>query len=445
MGLLSGLGRGLRMVADSFDGAPARDMNDPQYWADFGGGMSVAGVAVTDGSVSQLGAVQAVRYGLSSALSSLPVMVYRRGAKGAKTPLPDHPLTWLLGSRPNDQNSPAEFIGELAWHLSYYRNAYCRILPPNDRLGPNSYGLGGLELIHPRRLSLVQRGFDGRIYYTFNPPATIVQGAQLKAETYRDDEIWHLRGNPLREDGLLGEPIFHTAKNVFGRAIAVHEYGDIWFANSGQSGGTLEHPGTFKDKEDRKAFLEAWREAGVGRNRHKDRLLTHGVKYQPIKVTNSEAQLLETEDAADTAVFGLWSYPPHRAGRLKRSTNNNIETQGGEFVTYCLAPLAIAIEQGAERDLLLDNEDGSLFVEFNFASLLRGDLKTRYAAYLMGRQGEWLSANDVLRVENMSPRTDEGGDDYKNPLTKDSGAAAGADGDGQDSETTPSNEDRQDG
>jgi HK97 family phage portal protein len=445
MGFLSGLGRGLRFVADSIDITKPRDQWDPQYWGALGGGASLANVTVNDHNVSQLGAVQSVRYGLSSALSTLPVSVYRRGAKGARQALPDHPLSRLLGVRPNGANSPAEFISELGWHLSYYRNAFCRILPPGDGLGSQPYGLGGLELIHPRRLALVERRYDGRLYYTFNPPATVVQNASLKAETYREDEIWHLRGNPLREDGLLGEPIFETAKNVFGRAIAVHDYGDLWFANYGGTGGIIKHPGTFKDKEDKQEFLNTWRSAGTGRNRHRDRLLTHGAEYEQLKVTNAEAQLLETEDASDTAVFGLWSYPPHRAGRLKRSTNNNIEQQSGEFVVYCLAPLAIAIEQGVERDLLLDNPDNDLFVEFNFAGLLRGDLKTRYAAYLIGRQGEWLSANDILRMENMSPRTDEGGDDYKNPLTKDSGAAAGADGDGQDSETTPSNEDRQDG
>lgn len=426
MGLFSGISLALRVVADSFDPSSPRDMNDPQYWADFGGAGSVTGVTVSDSNVSQLGAVQSVRYGLSSAISTLPVSVYRRGAKGAREALPDHPLTRLLGVRPNDMNSPAEFISEIAWWLSYYRNSYCRILPPGEGLGSKPYGLGGLELIHPRRLALVERGFDGRLYYTFNPPATIAQGAQLKAETYRDDQIWHLRGNPLREDGLLGEPIFHTATNVFARAIAVHEYGDIWFANSGQTGGIIKHPGTFVDKEAKQEFIDTWRRMSVGRNRHRDRLLLWGGEYQQLKVTNAEAQLLETEDAADTAVFGLWSYPPHRAGRLKRSTNNNIEQQSLDFVIYCLAPLAIAIEQAAERDLLLDNDDNKLFVEFNFAGLLRGDLKTRYAAYLMGRQGEWLSANDILRWENMSPRTDEGGDEYKNPLTKDSGATGDA-------------------
>lgn len=423
MGILNSFGRALRVVADSFDQNAPRDMGDPQYWADFGGVMTLAGVAVNDRNVSQLGAVQSVRYGLSSALSSLPVSVFRRGANGTREALPDHPLTKLLGARPNGVNTPAELVGELAWHLSYRRNAFCRILPGDA--GSDNYAVGELELIHPRRLAKVERGYDGHLYYTFNPPSTIVQGQQLKAQTYRDDEIWHIRGNPLREDGLLGEPIWDSARNVFARAIAVHEYGDIWFANNGQSGGTLEHPGNFKDKSDRNEFLDNWRSAGTGRNRHKDRLLTHGVKYNPIKVTNAEAQLLETEKAADTAIFGLWSYPPHRAGRLDRATFSNIEQQSLDFVVYCLAPLAISIEQAAERDLLLDNEDGKLFVEFNFAGLLRGDLLNRYRAYLIGRQGEWLSANDIRRFENMSPRTDDEGDDYKNPQTKNSGDAGG--------------------
>lgn len=429
MGILSGLGNALRAVADSIDITKPRDEWDPRFWGALGGGMSIAGVNVTDRNVSQLGAVQSVRYGLSSALSTLPVSVYRRGPNGSRTPLPDHPVTRMLGARPNERNAPGEFIGELAWHLSYYRNGFARILPPSDRLGPEPYGLGGLDLIHPRRLALVERRYDGRLYYTFNPPATIVQNTSLVPETYREDELWHLRGNPLREDGLLGEPIFETAKNVFARAIAVHDYGDLWFANYGGTGGIIEHPGNFTSKEAERDFLDSWRSAGTGRNRHRDRLLKYGAKYTPLKVTNAEAQLLETEDSADTAVFGLWSYPPHRAGRLKRSTNNNIEQQGSEFVVYCLAPLAVAIEQAAERDLLLDNENGDLFVEYNFFGLLRGDLLNRYRAYLIGRQGEWLSANDILRWENMSPRKDPGGDDYKNPLTKDSAAGVDAGGD----------------
>jgi HK97 family phage portal protein len=436
MGILSGIGSALRMVADQFpDPNAKRDPSNPMYWADMGT-WSVAGVRVTEQKVSQLGAVQAVRYGLSSAMSSLPVMVFRRGKNGARQPLPDHPLSILLGRRPNDRQTPAEFIGEISWHLSYWRNAYCRVVPGDDPTEPN-YAAGELEIIHPRRLTRVERRADGYIYYTFNSPQTIVQGQALQPTTYREDEVWHLSGNPLTEDGLLGQPIWESAREVFGRAIAVHEYGDIWFFNSGQTGGIIKHPGNFKDKEDKAQFLETWRSSGADRNRHRDKLLTHGADYTPLKVTNAEAQLLETEKQSDVDVFGLWSYPPHHAGRLDRATFSNIEQQSLDFVVYGLTPVAIAIEQAAERDLLLDNADNSLFVEFNFAALLRGDLRSRYQAYLIGRQGEWLSANDIRRAENMSPRTDEGGDDYKNPLTKDSSGGAGGsadDGDGSDQE-----------
>lgn len=423
MGLLNRFGSAIRVMADSMD--PKRDPTDPRMWADMGN-FSVTGVTVSEKRVSQLGAVQAVRFGLSAAMSTLPVMVFKRGPDGERTEQPDHPLTRLLASRPNGRNAPGEFFGEIAWHLSFWRNAYCIIRPGTE------YAIGSLDIYHPRRLAKIEKRSDGHVYYTFNPPSTISEGETLRPETFRDDSVWHLRGNPLTEDGLRGEPIWESAREVFGRAIAVHEYGDIWFANNGQSGGVLKHPGTFKDKADRDAFLENWREAGTGRNRHKDRLLTHGVEYSPIKVTNAEAQLLETEKGSDTEIFGLWSFPPHRAARLDRATFSNIEQQSLDFVTYCLAPLAIAIEQAAERDLLLNNDDDGLFVEFNFNALLRGDLRSRYAAYMIGRQGEWLSANDIRRMENMSPRADEGGDDYKNPVTKNSLADTGEDttGDG---------------
>jgi HK97 family phage portal protein len=440
MGILSGIGAALRAVADQLpDPNAKRDPSNPMYWADMGT-LSVAGVSVTEPKVSQLGAVQAVRYGLSSAMASLPVMVFRRGKGGAREALPDHPRSVLLGRRPNDRQTPAEFVAEISWHLSFWRNAYCRVVAGDDPAAQN-YAAAELELIHPRRFKQIERRADGYLYYTFNPPQTIVQGATLRPDTYREDQLWHLRGNPLTEDGLLGQPIWESAREVFGRAIAVHEYGDIWFYNSGQTGGIIEHPGNFLDKEAKREFLATWRSAGTGRNRHRDRLLTHGAKYTPLKVTNAEAQLLETEKQSDVDVFGLWSFPPHRAGRLDRATFSNIEQQSLDFVVYGLTPLAIAIEQAAERDLLLDNTDNSLFVEFNFAALLRGDLRSRYQAYLIGRQGEWLSANDIRRAENMSPRTDEGGNDYKNPLTKDSSGDAGGTSDGDQEQQSAPNKD----
>ena len=35
--------------------------------------------------------------------------------------------------------------------------------------------------------------------------------------------------------------------------------------------------------------------------------------------------------------------------------------------------------------------------------MLRGDQKSRYEAYAIGRQWGWLSVNDIRRLENMPP------------------------------------------
>ena len=56
--------------------------------------------------------------------------------------------------------------------------------------------------------------------------------------------------------------------------------------------------------------------------------------------------------------------------------------------------------------------------------MLRGDQKSRYEAYAIGRQWGWLSANDIRRLENMPPVP--GGDIYMQPLNMvDAGKSGG--------------------
>ena len=66
------------------------------------------------------------------------------------------------------------------------------------------------------------------------------------------------------------------------------------------------------------------------------------------------------------------------------------------------------------RDLLLPSERRDLYIEFNVSSLLRGDQKSRYESYALGRQWGWLSVNDIRRMENLPPIP--GGETYLTPL-----------------------------
>ena len=64
--------------------------------------------------------------------------------------------------------------------------------------------------------------------------------------------------------------------------------------------------------------------------------------------------------------------------------------------------------------LLSTESRKSLFIEHEMAGLMRGDLEGRYAAYRTGREAEFLSANEIRRMENLP--TIEGGDEFLTPM-----------------------------
>lgn len=375
--------------------------DDPRAWG-ASTIVSASGISVTRDAALQLDVVQGVLEVLAGSVSTLPIMVFRRDGD-ANQPARDHPLFRVLHERPNARQTPQEFRDEMTRHLAFDRNAYARIL--SDGNAPVS----GLEPIHPVRVSQIERGGDGRFYYTIAPVGT---GQQ---EVLRDDQIWHIRKPPLTVDGLRGVPVWETGREVIGRALAVELYGARFFRNSGKSGGIIKHPGTFRTREDRDLFLETWRAAVTGDNQHSDRLLTHGVDYVPLGVQNDEAQFIETLKQVEIKLCRLWQMPPHRVQSLERATHSNIEHQGIDYVVHTLSPWITAWEEAASRDLLVGDERRTHFVEFNVAGLLRGDIQARYRAYALGRQWGWLSINDVRRLENMAPIGADG-DRYLEPL-----------------------------
>ncbi|HEY3694074.1 phage portal protein [Phenylobacterium sp.] len=410
--------RGFRWAAEAAGAIPSDPM-DPRFWGGNSSGVTNAGEWVGPDQAFQLDVVQSVLGRLSGTVSTLPLMVFERIAIAApaadddaddgveedddpdgRRPAREHPLFRLLHKQPNPRQTSQEFRAELVIHLAFWRNAYSRIVSDLDG------AVGSLEPIHPSRMVDIKER-DGRVFYKFTVPGS------AEYLTLRDDQIWHIRMAPLTTDGLRGQYMWETSRETFGRALAVEKFGSLYFRNGGGGGGILEHPGTFKSKEDQQNFLEAWRSGGSGLNRHSDRLLLQGVKYTRQTVNNDEAQFLETLKEVSVKLCRLWNMPPHMVGILDRATFSNIEQQSTEYVVYTLAPYLEAIEQSAERDLLIGPDQDRYFVEHNVDGLLRGDWKTRWAGYAQGRQWGWLSVNDIRRLENMPPI--DGGDSYLVP------------------------------
>ena len=124
-------------------------------------------------------------------------------------------------------------------------------------------------------------------------------------------------------------------------------------------------------------------------------------------------QLSETRHFQLEEIARIFRVPLHLINSLDHATYSNIEHQSIEFIKYSISPWVIRIEQEMEKSLLLPSEKGKYTIKMNVDGLMRGDYKSRMEGYAIGRNGGWLSTNDIREMENMNPVSEEeGGDLY---------------------------------
>lgn len=374
------------------DGSRPGPIDD--FWYNPLGLQSASGQNVTPSSAMRSAAFfDAVRK-LSGTVASLPLFLYRRTKEG-KEPARDQPLFDILHSRPNDRQTSFQFRRVMQQWVEVYSNAYAKILS-----GPRG-AVDQLIPLHPSRVTV--KIANGRLLYEYRPRSGSV-------ETYVQGEIFHLTG--FSEEGIVGTPITEVGIEVIGMGLAAQDYAARYFANDATPGGALKHPKTLTP-EGYKRLKEDWQKQHSGSGRHGVAIMEEGMEYQVFAADNRRAQVLELREHQVEETARLFGIPPHKIGDLRRSTFSNIEHQGLEYVVDSIIERVVSWEQAIGRDLILD--PAQYFAEHVLAGLLRGDVKSRYEAYAVGRQWGWLSANEIRTLENMNT-IGPAGDRYLEPM-----------------------------
>lgn len=396
------------------------------YWYQRPGVDSASGMQVSPETAMRLSAVFSCIRVRSETLASCPLIIYRHLPNGGRERAPNHPLYRLLHDAPNQWQTSLEFVEMMQAHLDLRGNAFARILP-----GPG----GPIDQLIPLHPDLVQvyRLPNGKLKYA------VQSRFSAEVDWYMQEEMLHLRG--LSSDGLVGLSPIAVQRETMGNGLAMDDQLGRFFLNGLQPSGILVYPGKFKDDEARRKFSESFRQANTGANRNKHMVLEDGMDYKSVGVNSKDAEFLESRKLNREEIAGMYRVPPHKIGILERSTNNNIEHQGIEFVTDCMRPAAVRWERRINADMIepLDLQDGNeYFAEFMLDGLLRGDMKSRFDAYFVGRNGGWLCPNDICRYENMNPIPPEkGGDDYIRAVNYVVAGAALPAADGQDDALPP--------
>jgi HK97 family phage portal protein len=357
-----------------------------------GGGKTGSGVVVSQQTSLTIAAVYTCVRILAESVAGLPLILYRRDGRN-KVRATDHPLYSLLHDSPNDNTTSFEFREQLQGYLGLSGNGYALI--ERDARGVVS------ELIQLASHDVTPRvALDGRtMFYDVNNVGTNLPSRR----------ILHLKAFSL--DGLIGLSPIAYARETLGLSLAAEGYASRVFESDATPKGALTLP-TKLDGPGMKTLRDSWNE--THRNKREIAILHSGMQYAQIGMSGEDIQYIESRKFSKLEIACLFRIPPHMLAELEKSSFSSIEQQGIDFIVHCLRYWLIRWEQRLNHQLLLPEERGEYYFEFLVDALSRGDLKARYEAYNIGRNGGWLSANDILEKENSN--TIDGGDVYLQPL-----------------------------
>lgn len=371
-------------------------LRDPQKWLRdaIGAEETDSGIDVTSESSLRATAVFAAVRVLSESLAVLPCHLYRREGE-SRNRESDSTAYRLLHDSPNEYQSAYEFLQLVMVWLCLHGNAYAEI--ERDKSG----AAVALWPIRPDWVRVVSN--NGALGYE------VYFGGEKKV--YRADQILHFKG--LSTDGINGLSPIAAARQSIGVSLAAEKFGATYFGQGFNLGGTLEMP-TDAGPEKAAQLRETWTKAHAGTdNFHRIAVLYGGAKFTPFKISNSDAQFLETRKFGVEDVARVFRVPPFLLGDLSQANYSNITALDASFAKYSLLPWTTAIEGVLNMKLLGPRQRGKMFYEFDYAGLLRGDHEAEMRALQAGIYSGIYSPNEARRIRNLAPR--EGGDVFLQP------------------------------
>ncbi len=361
--------------------------------------MNNTGQSVTDQTAIMVSAFYSCIRNISEDTAKVPFYVLQLDSKGNKSKT-KHRASALLNKMPSNISTPFTFRQTLIKNALLYGNGYAYIKRDSNATPTDLY------IINPRfvTVSIV----DQRLYYLVNDVVAGING------NFTEDEIFHIRG---LGDGYVGKSVLVYGAESIGAALAVQTYAGSFFGNGATLGGVLEVPGVIKDENVGKSIKESFvgsyntqngANNGIG-------LLHSGVKFSKISAQPNEAQMVESREFSNSEI-ARWFRMPLSKLQSGSTGSSNLEQLNIEYVTDCLVPWFVKLEQEIERKLFRFDEMDLLDAKFDVSMLMRGDMNSTSNYLKTLSYAGIINRNDARRYLDLNTITEDFGNTYYTPV-----------------------------
>ena len=326
---------------------------------------------------------------ISDTVAQLPLKLYSIDAKGYKVEDTNNELYDILTKQPNEKMTAFAMIKAAVISTVLTGNGYILIRREGKKVKDLLYIPSGLVNIieSPEKVEYQVTGYKQLV------PAS---------------DMIHLKNISL--DGVRGVSTLQYARITLGIASASENTANNFFKSGGAISGILSTPNPLSSKQKEDA-RQSWA-AAYGSNNDKNGIavLDGNWSFQELSISPADAQLLESRKFNVIDIARFFGVPPTKLFDNVGVNYNSLEMSQLAFLTDCIQPLLVKIEQEFECKLFNRGERGKYEVKFDTTMMLRTD-KTTLANYYntMFNMGVY-SPNEIRKALDMTAI--EGGDQH---------------------------------
>lgn len=326
---------------------------------------------------------------ISDTVAQLPLKLYSIDAKGYKVEDTNNELYDILTKQPNEKMTAFAMIKAAVISTVLTGNGYILIRREGKKVKDLLYIPSGLVNIieSPEKVEYQVTGYKQLV------PAS---------------DMIHLKNISL--DGVRGVSTLQYARITLGIASASENTANNFFKSGGAISGILSTPNPLSSKQKEDA-RQSWA-AAYGSNNDKNGIavLDGNWSFQELSISPADAQLLESRKFNVIDIARFFGVPPTKLFDNVGVNYNSLEMSQLAFLTDCIQPLLVKIEQEFECKLFNRGERGKYEVKFDTTMMLRTD-KTTLANYYntMFNMGVY-SPNEIRKALDLTAI--EGGDQH---------------------------------
>lgn len=352
------------------------------------GGRTKSGATITTENSLAVTAVYSSIQRIASTVAALDVRVFKTSTADGTRTISAHPVSKLITVAADSETTAFDFWEMMVSDSLLWGAGFAYIERTEGAQNSPS------ALVHLPASNMQKMEKGGRTFYNLVVMDQRTNRKKIQKQFTSDELVIISAFRGLSPISLHRESI--------GLAKSAKDFGASFFGSGGNLSGVLMTDKTLTDDQ-YTALQNGWAQKYHGADSaHATAILEHGLKYERVGIPPDQAQFIETQKLSNEDVARIFGVPGVLIGLETNTTYNNMEQLGIQFAQYTIQPLVKRIESELNTKLFSKREQATLAVEFDLATLLRGDAQSRSTFFSTMIRDGVMSINEVRKIEGLN-------------------------------------------